>query len=30
MAVSVLLLDLKPASKRSAATVGRNYLNGTE
>ena len=30
MAASRLFVDPKPASKRSAATVGRNYLNGRE
>ena len=30
MAVSVLLMDLKPDAKRSGATVGRNCLKGTE
>ena len=30
MAVSRLFVDPKPASKRSGATVGRNYLNGKE
>ena len=30
MAASRLFVDPKPASKRSAETVGRNYLNGKE
>jgi len=30
MAASRLFVDPKPASKRSAETVGRNYLNGRE
>ena len=30
MAASILFIDLKPATKRSAATGGRNSLNDTE